>query len=715
MKYLFLIPLLFSQLLLTAQDVSLEDIWQHYKYYARSINQLQWNNSDDIHYSLSKNKSGNHILITNHMDGKNDSLDLAFKKEISISDIIFSPNGNTILFETEAEPLYRRSLKANYVLFNISTKAYDTISNESKIFNPSFSPNSKQIAFTRENNLFLYDISTKKETQLTKNGEWNNIINGRTDWVYEEEFEFTKAFCWSSDSKSISYIQFDESEVKEYAMQIWGNSLYPTEHKFKYPKAGEKNSFVKVFNINTETLQSKLLIDESTSDNYIARITPTKNPDITSIHRLNRLQNKLEIIHLNHTSLTQEVIYEEQSSTYIELNNEIEYLSTNQLLITSEQSGFNHFYLIDLNTKNKKSLSNGNWEVEDIIGINNNKVYYTSTELSPLERNIYSIDLTTANKTLLTLQKGTHSGILSPNGKYIIDTFSSNCTANTVTLIDALNGTRIKTLKTNSEITLALAEKNITSPEYFTFETIDKQTLNGYIIKPHKFKKRKKHPVLIYVYGGPGVQTVKNEWSSFDYLWFQHLANLGYIIVSVDGRGTGGRGAEFKKQTYGDLGAKETEDLIALAKYLGNQKYIDKTRIGVWGWSFGGYLTSLCLTKGADYFKTGIAVAPVTSWRFYDTIYTERYMGLPKDNAKGYDDNSPLFHAEKLKGNYLIIHGTADDNVHYQNAIAYQNALINNNVQFSSFTYPDKNHGIYGGNTRLHLYQMMTNYLKDNL
>lgn len=498
-------------------------------------------------------------------------------------------------------------------------------------------------------------------------------------------------------------------------MQVWGDSLYPKEHKFKYPKAGESNSTVKLFNINIETLETRLLLDESTSDNYIARITPTNNPEITSIHRLNRLQNKLEIIHLNHSTLSQEIVYQEQSDSYIELNNEIEYLDQNQLLLTSEQSGYNHLYLVNLNTLSKTALSSGEWEVDDIIGIKNNKVYYTSTELSPLERNIYCIDLATTKKLLLTHQKGIHYGVISPNGKYIIDTYSSTCTAPKVTLLDALNGELIKTVKSNDETTTDLEEKNITYPLNFQFETVDKQLLNGYIIKPYNFKKRKKHPVLIYVYGGPGVQTVKNEWNSFNYLWFQHLASLGYIVVSVDGRGTGGRGAKFKKQTYRNLGAKETEDMIALAKYLGEKKYIDKNRIGIWGWSFGGYLTSLCLTKGADFFKTGIAVAPVTSWRFYDTIYTERYMGLPKDNTKGYDDNSPLFHAEKLKGNYLIIHGTADDNVHFQNAIVFENALIKNNVQFNSFSYPDKNHGIYGGNTRLHLYQMMTDYLKNNL
>lgn len=715
MKYILIVTLIFLQFSLNAQDISLEDIWQDYKYYARGINQINWDKTDDIYYSLNKNKLNEHVLITHSLDDKADTVALPFSAESNISNFHFSPNNNYILFETEAASLYRRSIKATYLLYNKTTNKYDSISGNSKTFNPSFSPNSQQIAYTKDNNLFLYSITTKTEIQLTTNGEWNKIINGRTDWVYEEEFEFTKAFCWSKDSKSISYIQFDESNVKEYSMQMWGDSLYPSEHKFKYPKAGETNSKTKVYNVNTHTLETKLLLDESSSDNYIARITSTNNPEITSIHRLNRLQNKLEIVHLNNITLSKEIIYTEKSNTYIELNNEIEYLNQNKLLLSSEESGYNHLYIIDLKSLNKTTITKGTWEVDDIIGINNNKVYFTSTELSPLERNIFSVDLATAKKTLLTPAKGNHHGILSPNGKYIIDTFSSTTSAPKVTLINAVTGESIKTLKSNDEITTELANQNITKPEFFKFETIDKQQLNGYIIKPYKFNKRKKHPVLLYVYGGPGVQTVKNEWSSFNYLWFQHLASLGYIIVSVDGRGTGGRGAEFKKQTYACLGEKETEDMIALAKFLGDQKYIDKERIGIWGWSFGGYLTSLCLTKGADFFKTGIAVAPVTSWRFYDTIYTERYMGLPKDNAKGYDNNSPLSHADKLKGNYLIIHGTADDNVHYQNAISFENELIKNNVQFNSFSYPDKNHGIYGGNTRLHLYHMMTNYLKNNL
>ena len=718
MRALILLIAGFQFVSVFSQSISIEDIWANYRYYDRGADNYVWANNDSSYAYIDLSEDGTTSLITVDVLTSEETATFIHHDSITpieITNMVFSPNEKNILLETEPELLYRRSTKAHYLLFHITEGSLDTVTINGKVFNPSFSPNSKHLAYTRNNNLFIYSISTKKETQLTFDGEWNNIINGRTDWVYEEEFEFTKAYCWSSDSKHLTFLKFNEAAVKEYNMQLWGDSLYPKNYSFKYPKAGEDNSKITVQTIELATGTINTLVDETNADNYIPRIQATNNPHLVSIHRLNRLQNQLEILHIN--LLTKEITtaYKETSATYIELHNDVIYLEDNSLVFTSEESGFRHLYLLQPTATEPIQLTLGNWELDELIGIKNHFVYYTSTQKGETERAIYQLDLLSHKTICLTPEQGVHSGILSDNGKYIIDTHSSFKQPQNVYLRNSTTGEVVKTLVDNSPILEQLKKQRITFPEQITFEAKDKQPLNGYIIKPYNFKKNKKYPVLLYVYGGPGYQTTLNEWGSFNYLWFQHLANLGYIVVSVDPRGTGGKGADFKKQTYGELGKKECEDLIAVAQFLGTQKYCDKTRIGIWGWSFGAYLTSLCLTKGNGVFKCGIAVAPVTNWRFYDTIYTERFLGLPKDNTAGYDENSPIYHADKLKGNYLIIHGTADDNVHFQNALQFESALINKAIPFESFTYPDKNHGIYGGATRYHLYNMMTTFLQKNL
>lgn len=701
-----------------AQHVQLEDVWLKYTYYDRGFDHIAWANNDSAMFLLSQPSSGrSYILAQNTLSGAVE--DTVFGKHtdvpVAFSDFTFSPDRKHVLLETAYKPLYRRSGKATYLLYSLTDHTLDTIYSQQQ-FNPTFSPNAKHVAFTSENNLYTYNIETKATQQLTTDGSWNTVLNGRSDWVYEEEFEFTQAYVWTADSKGIAYLKFDEREVKEYQMQVWGDSLYPSLHTFKYPKAGEVNSKLNVMYVAIDSKETKVLLDESQNDSYIARIMTTPNPELIAVLRMNRLQNTLELLHINVNTGQVQQVYSEQSETYIEINNEVMYLNKNTLLLTSEQSGYNHIYLYDFSGKAVAQLTNGDWEVDEVLGVDeqNQWVYFTSTETSPLERQVYRVSFSGENKEMVLAKNGVNSAELSTNGRFLVNTHSSMREYKQTSLHSA-SGKVIRILEANEKVGVALSKVPIQYPELFTFPTADKAQLNGYLIKPAQFKKRKKYPVLVYVYGGPGHQNVLNEWGSFNFMWFQTLANKGYIIVCMDGRGTGGRGAAFKKQTYGDLGNKETEDVIALAQYLGKQSFVDNERIGIWGWSYGGYLTALALTKGAAYYKLGIAVAPVTNWRFYDTIYTERYLGLPADNAKGYDMNSPINYAEKLKGKLLLIHGTADDNVHFQNQMAFQQALIKANKQFNSFNYPDRNHGIYGGVTRYHLYKQMTDFLLNGL
>ncbi len=710
--------LFFANSKIEAQEVKLDDVWLNYKYYDRGFDHIQWANNDSSMFFIAAHDSGYSYIISQDTRtgitadtvlGKSNDIHLNF------SDFTFSPDRKYLLLETAYEGLYRRSGKAYYVLYSLEKKSLDTIFTQ-KQFNPTFSPDSKHIAFTADNNLYSYTIQSKIVNQLTTDGDWNHILNGRSDWVYEEEFEFTQAYVWKADSKGIAYLKFDESEVKEYQMQLWGNSLYPTLQTFKYPKAGEKNSELQVMYVDVQTKESHVLLDETGKDTYIARIMSTPNPDLIAVIRMNRLQNELELLHINVSTGQISKIYNESSDTYVEINNEVKYLNQNTLLLTSEQSGYNHIYLYDFSGKEVAQLTHGAWEVDEIVGIDENRqwVYFTSTEVSPLERQVYRVDFSGENKEVVINEHGVNSAELSTNGRFIVGVHSSIIQPHTTSLYTA-TGKMIRILESNANVKKALSEVSVQYPEFFTFPTEGGEQLNGYLITPSDFKKKKKYPVLVYVYGGPGHQTVMNEWGSFNFMWFQTLLDKGYVIVSIDGRGTGGRGADFKKQTYGDLGDKETADLIALAKYLGDQSFVDKDRIGIWGWSFGGYLTALALTKGAEYYKLGVAVAPVTNWRFYDTIYTERYLGLPADNTKGYDFNSPINYAGELKGKLLLIHGTGDDNVHIQNQTAFQNALIKANKQFDAFNYPDRNHGIYGGVTRYHLYQKMTDYIINRL
>jgi len=643
----------------------------------------------------------------------------------SIDNYQFNHKESQVLIATSMEPIYRHSTESNYYIYDIKSNELAPLTDFKlgKQRLAEFSPTGHHIAFVRENNIFIKDLNTNEEIVVTEDGKINEVINGATDWVYEEEFSFDKGFEWSSDGSKIAYYSFFEGDVKEFQMEMYG-SLYPTHHKFKYPKAGEANS---VISINVYELNNNRTtpFDIGTDpDIYIPRIKWTSDPDILSVQKMNRLQNQLKILtgkfksdRPNNSGVTTQIIYTEESSTYIDIHDNLTFLNdTEHFLWTSEKDGYNHIYKININNGNEVQITSGNWDVTEVYGMSEQKesIFFQAAKDHPTQREVYTIDINGKELKKLSTKAGTNNAEFSNSFDYYLHYNTSANTPHYITL-HQLNNSDFKVLKDNNALLDRMNQFNLTQKEFFQINDVNGNNLNAWMIKPPDFKKNKEYPLLMYVYGGPGINTVNDEWEWMNYFWWQMLAQNGYIVVSVDARGTGFRGKDFKHSTYLQLGKYETEDQISAAKKLGEFKYIDKNRIGIFGWSYGGYMSSLCITKGADVFSTAIAVAPVTNWRYYDNIYTERFMRTPQENGDNYDVNSPINHVDKLKGNYLLIHGTADDNVHFQNALEMVNALVNANKQFDFFAYPDRNHGIYGGYTRWHLYDMMTNYLIENL
>lgn len=726
-KKIILTLLVFSYSLLVSQkELSNELIWKTGTFYPETINGIE-SMKDGTHYtSIDRFKDGNEI--NQYAYKNNEKIKTIFSskkiKDFDFFDYSFSEDENFILLSTKVEKIYRHSSKANYFIYNIKENNLTQLTDFSlgKQRLAEFSPDGSKIAFVRNNNLFYIELESMKEIQITIDGRLNNIINGATDWVYEEEFSFHKGFYWSSDSKKLAYYTFDESDVKEYQMEMYG-SLYPTHYKFKYPKAGETNSIVSISVYNILQERSIPFDIGFNPDIYIPRINWGNNNHNLYVTKLNRLQNHLEILAGNFSnsipnseSVSTKVIYEEKSSSYIDIHDNLEFISDDEFIWTSEKDGYNHIYLIDYKNHSEKQLTNGEWDVTSCYGYDNKnkQLYFQAAKKHPTQREVYRVNIKTKKTECLSQKAGTNDAEFSNNFKFFINTHTSANTPHFISL-NKSDGKQIREIENNDALLKRMNDYNLFKKEFITIPNEDGLKLNAWIIKDPNLDTLKKHPLLMFVYGGPGINTVNDSWSWMNYFWFQYLAKQGFVVVSVDARGTGYRGREFKHSTYLQLGKYETEDQIAAAKFLGSKKYIDEKNIGIFGWSYGGYMSSLCITKGADVFSSAIAVAPVTNWRYYDNIYTERFMRTPQENGDNYDINSPINHVDKLKGNYLLIHGTADDNVHFQNAIEMTTALVNANKQFELFNYPDKNHGIYGGNTRLHLYTLMTNFLNENL
>lgn len=706
------------------QAITLEDIWNKGTFFPKMISgfinlkdgksyckieQNQEGNTKVVQYAYETGeKTG--VLIDGEAIASANGL-----KNFAFGSFTLNADENKALIPVATESIYRHSSRSIFYVWDRNTNKLSPVSDK-KIRYATFNPQADKVAYVLNNNLYVKDLVKNKTKQLTKDGKHNCIINGAVDWVYEEEFTMSRGFDWNADGTMLAYYRFDETAVKQWDMEVFGN-LYPDHERFKYPKAGEQNSVVDVYITNLKNQGKKLEIG-SENDQYIPRIRWTKDPNILSLQRLNRHQNKWELLMANAKTREVTVSLEETSQHYVDITDDIVFLDDKQhFVIKSERSGFWHLYMHKLDGPQVFVTTRGDWEVDQLLGVDekNQKVYFTSTEVSPLERHIYVTGIDGKGKTQLSKGKGTHSAAFSNDFSTYFHTYNSATTPHVYSIRNN-TGEVVRTLEDNKEFQEKLKGYKL-GP--IAFENIDLEngvSLNSYTIKPANFDPSKKYPLLMFVYGGPGSQQVQDHWLWSNYFWHQMLANEhGYVIACVDNRGTGAKGAEFKKMTYLQLGKYETEDQIAAAKYFGSQSYIDASRIGIWGWSYGGYMSSLCLTKGADVFKSAIAVAPVTNWRYYDNVYTERYMRTPQENASGYDDNSPINHVEKLKGNYLIIHGTGDDNVHFQNSAEMVKKMIDLNIPFDSEYYPNKNHGIYGGNTRLHLFNRMTNFILENL
>ncbi len=696
------------------KNITLDDLWKNYSFFPKNYNSLNSMNNGEHYVSLENSELGQELNIYKYKDGekvrtlfKSDEFDLK-----RITNYSFSNDEKKLLLETQTEKIYRYSSKSIYYVYNIFTDKLKKISDDKLMF-ATFSPAGNKIAYVLDNNIYIHEINSGRTKQVTFDGQKNQIINGASDWVYEEEFGLVRSFEWAPDGEHIAYYKFDETNVKEFSMDLFKGGLYPTQEVFKYPKAGEENSVVRIYFYNLKEDKSTYIYTEKDYE-YIPRIKWTKNSNILALYGMNRHQNELDFVLADATSNTNRVLFTEKDNYYIDIHDNLTFLPDDNFIWTSEKDGFNHIYIKGLDGS-EQQITKGNWEVTSFDGVDSDKMelYYRSTEEGSINRTLYVHNLFTDKKRKLSTQIGDNSIKFSDNFKYYLNSYSNANTAPYYTLHKS-NGEQLKVLEDNAEFNAKMKEFNLSKKEIFSIQTEDAE-LNAWMIKPPNFDSNKKYPLFMFLYGGPGSQQVKNSFGWTNYYWYQMLAQNGYIVACVDNRGTGGKGSEFKKMTYKELGKYELIDQINAAKYFGNLDYIDSKRIGIQGWSYGGYMSSLAITKGSDIFSLAIAVAPVTNWRYYDNIYTERYMQTPQENANGYDENSPINHVDKLKGDYLLIHGSADDNVHVQNTMEMISALVRANKKFDLFIYPDKNHGIYGGNTRLHLYQKMTDFILKNL
>ncbi|MCL6267681.1 S9 family peptidase [Flagellimonas myxillae] len=629
------------------------------------------------------------------------------------SSYTFSDDESKVILATEIEPVFRHSRLGVYYVYDVASKNITKVS-DLKIQEPLLSPDGSKVAYVYNNNIYILDLASQDTKQITTDGSKGTIINGVTDWVYEEEFAFVRAFAWNSNGSKIAFLRFDETNVPHFSMDVYGQNLYPFQHEFKYPKAGEENATVSLhlYDIASQTTSN---VDLGNTY-YIPRIKWKHNPDELSVQTINRHQNHLKMYTVNATDNSVSLLLEDKDAAYVDITDDLTFLGDDSFIWTSERDGHNHIYLYGKDGTLKNQVTQGEWEVTRYYGYDDKrkKIYYQSTENGSINRDVYSVASNGKKKRRLTSREGTNSAAFSADFTYFINTYSSSTTPYQFTLHQASDGKLLKVIKNNNALSKKLEGYEL-SPKEFSTININGNDLNMYMIKPADFDPNKKYPLFMFQYSGPGSQQVANRWLGSNDYWHQLLASDGYIIACVDGRGTGLKGRDFKKVTYMNLVKYETEDQIAVAKKLSELPYIDEARTGIWGWSYGGHMSTNCLLKGNDTFEMAIAVAPVTSWRFYDTIYTERFMRTPAENPSGYDDNSPFNYPELLKGKYLLVHGSGDDNVHVQNSMRMIEALVQANKDFEWAIYPDRNHGIYGGNTRLHLYNKMTKFVKENL
>lgn len=716
----------------SSQPLDLKDIVSG-KFRAENIYGVIPIPGDGEHYSQ-MNAEGTQVIKYSFKTGKQVEVlfDAATARECpfkTFDSYSFSPDGSKLLIATEQAPIYRRSYTAIHYIYSLKRNVNGEINNIVEKLSdggpqqaPVFSPDGTMVAFVRDNNIYLVKfLYGNSESQVTEDGKRNAVLNGIPDWVYEEEFSFNRALEFSADSKMLAYIRFDETEAPSYSFPVFAGSnphitafeKYPGDYTYKYPKTGEANSKVSVHTFDIKSKVTRKMQVPLDADGYIPRIRFTQDPNKLAIITLNRHQNRLDMYFGDPRSTVCKQVLRDESDAYIKegvFDNIIFY--PENFSFVSEKSGYNHLYWYSMGGNLIKQVTSGNYEVKEFLGwdADDNSFYYISNEESPLRQAVYQIDRK-GKKTKLSSQPGLNSAQFSTNMKYYMNRYSNLNTPTVITLNDN-TGKVLSTLVTNDNLKQTLAKYSVPQKEFFTFKTGDGVSLNGWMMKPVNFSASKKYPVLLYQYSGPGSQQVLDTWSIS---WETYMASRGFIVVCVDGRGTGGRGAEFEKCTYLNLGVKEAKDQVATAQYMGSQPYVDKNRIGIWGWSYGGYMTIMSMSEGTPVFKAGVAVAAVTDWNYYDTIYGERFMRTPKENAEGYKGSSAFTRADKLHGNLLLVHGMADDNVHFQNCAEYAEHLVQLNKQFDMQLYTNRNHGIYGGNTRYHLYTKLTNFFEKNL
>lgn len=705
------------------RNITLEDIWKNSTFRARGVQGFYAMNDGERFV-----RRVNNTLMAKRFDQMNNAADTGrvianlsligdpqSGKPVSVEGFSFSEDEKKLLVWTNTEPIYRHSFSARYYVFDLNTLITKAVA-AGPVMHATLSPDGSKVAYVQDNNLFMLNLQSNELLQVTRDGKRNAIINGAVDWVYEEEFSMNEGFRWSPDSRHIAFYRFDESAVREFSMDMY-TDLYPQQYRWKYPKAGEDNSKVDVMIYHVENGRITTCNVESSRDQYIPRIQWTAEPGLLAVQRLNRLQNQWELLFFSSEGGNGSNILSLSSDTYIDIHDNIHFLQNGrEFLYTDDRDGYNHIWMFDYRKGKTRRITEGNWEVVSVDGVNEKDelIYYTSTEGGSTEMHTYSIRFNGKGKKNLTPEPGNHAITMAKGNRWFIDRHSTFTQPETI-LLRSTDCSRTDTLEKNDALRKRMQEYNWGSTRFGTLTTTEGVSLNYWMILPPNFDSSKRYPLFMHVYGGPGANTVNNRWSGANYLWHQMLAQQGYIVVSVDNRGTGNRGAAFKKATYLKLGELEQIDQAGAARYFGGLPYVDNARIGIWGWSFGGYLSSLCLAKSPEVFKMAIAVAPVTSWRFYDNIYTERYLRKPQDNAAGYDNNSPIQFVRNIKGSYLLVHGTADDNVHFQNAAEMVQALVEANVDFDSEFYTDHNHGIYGGNARLHLYRRMTRFVLEKL
>jgi len=629
---------------------------------------------------------------------------------------LVSPDETRVLVYRDREQIYRHSFKATYYYHDVRRNMVRKLTeNESKQMVPVFSPDSKMLAYVCDNNIWLVKFDFTTESQVTKDGELNKILNGITCWVYEEEFGVTRLMEFSPDNKFLAYVRTDESEVPQYRFQTFNEQLYPDFYAYKYPKAGEKNPQVecRVFNIAEKTIRTVKVPLEK--DGYISRIAFTNDPDQLAVMTLNRNQNCFDMYFASPRTTIAKLILRDENTYYIDSD----FLKTIHFLpdrftYISEKDGYSHIYIYGLTGTLQKQLTSGSFDVTDLpmVDPQTNTVFYVAADESPLRRNIYKINIDKGRPEKLSSKPGYNTASFSKNGKYFVNRWTDLHTPTEISLYDA-NGKMIRLLEDNADVAQRVVEAGLPRKEFITVPAADGITqLNGWILKPANFDPSKKYPLVMIQYGGPNSQQVADRYGVD---WEYALLNEGFVVACVDGRGTAARGEEFRKQIYLNLGIKEADDQVMAARHLGNLPYIDKNCIGIWGWSYGGYNVLMSMSRGKGIFKAGVAIAPVSDWRFYDTVYAERYMRTPQQNPSGYDNGSAVKLAGSLQGNLLLIHGTADDNVHFQHTIEYARALIAADKPFDMFVFPDKDHSIYGGNARTYLYKKVIDFYKKNL